>query len=32
MVFSHEKSLIRGAYDDGSHFHCYKVEVRFFNA
>ena len=29
---SHAKNVIRGAYDDGDHFHCYIVEVRFFNA
>ena len=29
---SHAKNVIRGAYDDGGHFHCYIVEVRFFNA
>ena len=26
---SHAKNVIRGAYDDGGHFHCYIVEVRF---
>ena len=29
---SHAKNAIRGAYDDDGHFHCYIVEVRFFNA
>ena len=29
---SHAKNVIRGAYDDDGHFHCYIVEVRFFNA
>jgi len=29
---SHAKNVIRGAYDDGGHFHCYIVKVRFFNA
>ena len=29
---SHAKNVIRVAYDDGGHFHCYIVDVRFFNA
>ena len=29
---SHAKNVIHGAYDDGGHFHCYIVEVRFSNA
>ena len=29
---SYAKNVIRGTYDDGGHFHCYKVEVRLFNA
>ena len=29
---SHAKNVIRGAFDDGGHFNCYLVEVRFFNA
>ena len=26
------KNVIRGGDDDGGHFNCYIVEVRFFNA
>ena len=32
LFVSHAKNVIRGAYDDGGHFHCYIFEVRFFNA
>ena len=31
-LVSHAKNVIRGSYDDGGHFPCYIVEVRFFNA
>ena len=31
-LVSHAKIVIRGAYDDGGHFHCYIVEVKLFNA
>ena len=29
---SYAPNVTRGAYDDGGHFNCYIVEVRFFNA